>query len=78
MKRFVDKFEADQAGAVPQPPAERTHNYNAVAGLVAERVAESTVGSSAERLLPKAKRPAPRVRTARSPPQGGGESVVAQ
>src|SRR6476469_3339630 len=41
VKKVVDKFEADQAGVPPPPRAERAHNYDAVAELVAERVEKS-------------------------------------
>ena len=41
VKKVVDKFDADQAGVPPQPRAERTHNYDVVAELVAERVEKS-------------------------------------
>lgn len=43
VKKIVDKFEADQAGVPSQPRAERTHNYDVVADLVAERVEKSAV-----------------------------------
>lgn len=39
----------------PPPRAERAHNYDAVAGLVAERVDKSNGRISAKRLLPKAR-----------------------
>ena len=55
VKRHVDKFEADQAGAPPQPRAERTHNYDVVTDLVAERVEKSAGRISAKRLLPIAR-----------------------
>ena len=56
VKKVVDKFEADQAGVPPQPPrAERTHNYDVVAELVAERVEKSQARISAKRLLPIAR-----------------------
>lgn len=55
VKRHVDKFEADQAGVPPQPRAERTHNYDVVADLVAERVEKSAGRISAKRLLPIAR-----------------------
>jgi hypothetical protein len=55
VKKIVDKFEADQAGVPPQPRAERTHNYDAVAELVAERVEKSNARISAKRLLPIAR-----------------------
>ena len=52
VKKVIDKFEADRAG-VPSPPrAERSHNYDAVADLVAERVEKSQGRISAKRLLP--------------------------
>lgn len=55
VKNIVDKFEADQAG-VPRPPrAERAHNYDSVAELVAQRVDKSHGRISAKRLLPKAR-----------------------
>lgn len=52
VKRIVDKFEADQAGAPPPARAERDHNYDAVAELVAARVKKSHARISAKRLLP--------------------------
>jgi hypothetical protein len=52
VKRVVDKFEADQAGDARPPRVERAHNYDAVAELVAERVAKSQGRISAKRLLP--------------------------
>ncbi|BBZ55698.1 hypothetical protein MPHO_26900 [Mycolicibacterium phocaicum] len=52
VKKVMDRFEADQAGVPPQPRAERTHNYDAVADLVAERVEKSQGRISAKRLLP--------------------------
>jgi len=55
VKKIVDKFEADQAGVPPQPRAERTHNYDVVADLVAERVEKSAGRISAKRLLPIAR-----------------------
>lgn len=54
VKKVVDKFEADQAGVPPQPRAERTHNYDAVADLVTAHVAKSQGRISAKRLLPVA------------------------
>nr|WP_082977873.1 IS21 family transposase [Mycobacterium gordonae] len=55
VKKVVDKFEADQAGVPPPPRAERAHNYDSVADLVAERVEKSHGRISAKRLLPIAK-----------------------
>jgi hypothetical protein len=55
VKKIVDKFEADQAGVPPPPRAERSHNYDSVAALVAERVAKSHGRTSAKRLLSKAR-----------------------
>jgi hypothetical protein len=55
VKRVMDKFEADQAGVLPQPRAERAHNYDAVAELVTERVAKSAGRISAKRVLPTAR-----------------------
>lgn len=55
VKKVVDKFEADQAGVPPPPRAERAHNYDSVANLVAERVEKSHGRISAKRLLPIAK-----------------------
>jgi transposase len=55
VKKVVDKFEADQAGVSRPPRAERAHNYDAVADLVAERVEKSHGRISAKRLLPKAR-----------------------
>jgi transposase len=52
VKRVVEKFEADQAGVSPLPRVERARNYDAVAELVAERVAKSQGRISAKRLLP--------------------------
>jgi Homeodomain-like domain len=47
--RIVEKFEA---GDAPPPRVERAHNYDAVAGLVAERVEKSQGRMSAKRMLP--------------------------
>lgn len=55
VKKVVEKFEADQAGMPPPLRAERAHNYDAVAGLVAERVDKSSGRISAKRLLSKAR-----------------------
>lgn len=55
VKRVVDKFEADQAGDLPAPRAERVHNYDAVTELVAERVEKSQGRMSAKRMLPIAR-----------------------
>jgi hypothetical protein len=55
VKKVVDKFEADQAGSPPQPRAERAHNYDPVAEMVAERVENSNARISAKRLLPIAR-----------------------
>lgn len=55
VKKVVDKFEADQTGVPPQPRAERSHNYDVVADLVAERVEKSQARISAKRLLPIAR-----------------------
>ncbi|BBX04630.1 hypothetical protein MMOR_55660 [Mycolicibacterium moriokaense] len=55
VRRVVAKFEADQAGVLPVPRAERVHNYDAVADLVAERVEKSQGRISAKRLLPIAR-----------------------
>ncbi len=55
VKNIVDRFEADQAGVPPPSRAERVHNYDSVAGLVAERVEKSHGRISAKRLLPIAK-----------------------
>ena len=55
VKKVVDKFEADQAGVAPPPQAVRTHNYDVVADLVAERVEKSHARISAKRLLPIAR-----------------------
>ncbi len=55
VRRVVDKFEADQAGNPPPARVERAHNYDAVAELVAERVAKSQGRISAKRLLPVAR-----------------------
>ena len=55
VKKVVDKFEADQAGVAPQPRADRTHNYDAVAEMVAERIDKSSARISAKRLLPIAR-----------------------
>ena len=52
VKRVVDKFEA---GGNAPPRAERAHNYDAVAGLVAERVEKSQARMSAKRMLPIAR-----------------------
>ena len=55
VKKVVERFEADQAGVSPPPRAERAHNYDAVADLVAERVDKSNGRISAKRLLPVAR-----------------------
>jgi transposase len=52
VKRVVEKFEGGD-GAPPR--AERARNYDAVADLVAERVAKSAGRMSAKRLLPIAR-----------------------
>ncbi|GAA1206077.1 hypothetical protein GCM10009632_27990 [Mycolicibacterium alvei] len=52
VKKTVDRYEADQAGVAPAPRAERAHNYDTVAELVAERVEKSAGRISAKRLLP--------------------------
>jgi hypothetical protein len=51
VKRVVEKFEAGDA----PPRVERAHNYDAVAGLVAERVKKSAGRMSAKRMLPIAR-----------------------
>ena len=51
----MDKFEADQAGTAPPARVERTHNYDTVAELVAERVDKSQGRMSAKRMLPIAR-----------------------
>ena len=33
VKKVVEKFHADQAGVAASPPAQRAHNYDAVADL---------------------------------------------
>jgi transposase len=55
VKKVVDKFEAGQAGLPSPPRAERSHNYDVVAELVAERVEKSAARISAKRLLPAAR-----------------------
>ncbi|MFS0900241.1 MULTISPECIES: IS21 family transposase [Mycolicibacterium] len=55
VKKVVEKFHADQAGVAASPPAQRAHNYDAVADLVAERVEKSHGRISAKRVLPKAR-----------------------
>ncbi|QYL29389.1 transposase [Mycobacterium shottsii] len=55
VKKIIDKFEADQAGIPPARRAERGHNYDSVAELVAERVEKSGGRISAKRLLPIAR-----------------------
>ena len=55
VKKVVDKFEADQAGTAPPARVERTHNYDMVAELVAERVEKSRGRMSAKRMLPIAR-----------------------
>jgi transposase len=55
VKKVVDKFEADQAGTAPPARVERTHNYDTVAELVAERVDKSQGRMSAKRMLPIAR-----------------------
>jgi transposase len=52
VKRIVVKFEAGDAAP---PRAEQAHNYDAVAELVAERVAKSQGRMSAKRMLPIAR-----------------------
>jgi transposase len=52
VKRVVERFEA---GDAPPPRVERTHNYDEVAELVAERVKKSQGRMSAKRLLPIAR-----------------------
>ena len=52
VRRVVEKFDAGDASP---PRVERTHNYDAVAELVAERVAKSQGRISAKRLLPIAR-----------------------
>jgi transposase len=52
VKKVVAKFEADQAGDPPTPRAQRSHNYDAVADLVTERIEKSQGRISAKRLLP--------------------------
>jgi transposase len=52
VKRVVDKFEA---GDTPPTRIERTHNYDPVTELVAERVAKSQGRMSAKRMLPIAR-----------------------
>ena len=52
VKRVVDKFEA---GDSAPPRAQRAHNYDAVADLVAERVEKSRGRMSAKRMLPIAR-----------------------
>ncbi|BBY31281.1 hypothetical protein MSEDJ_53770 [Mycolicibacterium sediminis] len=66
VKKIVDKFEADQAGVPPPPRAERAHNYDSVADLVAERVDKSHGRISAKRLLRRPEPPGTRVLTATS------------
>lgn len=55
VKNIVDRFEADQAGVARPPRAERAHNYDSVADLVAQRVEKSHGRISAKRLLPIAR-----------------------
>jgi transposase len=52
VKRVVEKFEG---GGLPPPRVERVRNYDAVAELVAERVAKSQGRISAKRILPIAR-----------------------
>jgi len=52
VKRVVEKFESGE-GAPPR--AERAHNFDAVAELVAERVDKSQGRMSAKRMLPIAR-----------------------
>ena len=76
VKRVVEKFEA---GETAPPRAERARNYDAVAELVAERVAKSAGRMSAKRMLPIARAAGYEGSAAQLPPLGrGGESVVAQ
>ena len=55
VKRVMTKFWAEQAGEPPAVRAERDHNYDSVADLVAERVAKSEARMSAKRMLPIAR-----------------------
>ncbi len=52
VKRVVEKFEAGESAS---SRAERAHNYDAVADLVAERVKKSEGRMSAKRMLPIAR-----------------------
>jgi hypothetical protein len=52
VKRVVEKFEAGESAP---PRVERVHNYDAVAEMVAERVAKSQGRMSAKRMLPIAR-----------------------
>jgi len=55
VKRVMAKFWAEQAGEPAAVRAEREHNYDTVAALVAERVAKSEGRMSAKRMLPIAR-----------------------
>jgi hypothetical protein len=52
VKRIVERFESGQDAS---PRADRAHNYDAVADLVAERVKKSRGRMSAKRMLPIAR-----------------------
>ena len=52
VKRVVERFESGEGAS---PRAERAHNYDAVAELVAERVKKSEGRMSAKRMLPIAR-----------------------
>jgi len=55
VRRIMAAHEAERAGEVPVERKERGHNYDAVAELVAGRVAKTQARISAKRLLPAAR-----------------------
>lgn len=55
VKRIVQAHEASTAGVPPPAPAQRARNYDAVAELVARKVAKTAGRISAKRLLPAAR-----------------------
>jgi transposase len=55
VRRIIEAHEAASAGEAPAPRAPRSKNYEAVADLVAEKVAKTAGKISAKRLLPAAR-----------------------
>ena len=74
VKRVIARHEAG-GGAPARVPRER--NYDAVAGLVAERVDRTSARISAKRLLPAARAAGMRVAAELPPPGGGAEAGMA-